>query len=405
MNELYRRRRDLVCDALAQAGVEVARPKGTIYVWAPIPAGFESSAAYCEHVLEEAAVVISPGDAYGPSGAGFFRISLTTPDDRLPEAVDRLRRLLDEERRARTPGYHHGVQRSRHGGQADVEPQTGAPRGRARQRAYLIATLRRGHGTTTSASSRELLRTAGVAGVGELVQHRQHPHPNSYLGPGKLEELKDELAAARTRTSWRATTSSPRARSATSRPRWASGDRPDRDHPRHLRLARPHRGGQAPGRARPTRVQPGADAGPVVAPGAARRGRIDGGIGTRGPGETQIETDRRLARDRISALRRKLPHVQASREVMRAERERAAAAAGRARRLHERRQVDTAQRDDRCERRRRRAAVPDARPDDARAARRWAQLLSRTPSASSASCPTSSWTRSARRSRRPGWPI
>jgi LL-diaminopimelate aminotransferase len=93
MNELYARRRDLVCDALAQAGVEVPRPKGTIYVWAPIPEGFESSAAYCEHVLEEAAVVISPGDAYGPSGAGFFRISLTTPDDRLLEAVDRLRRL------------------------------------------------------------------------------------------------------------------------------------------------------------------------------------------------------------------------------------------------------------------------------------------------------------------------
>jgi LL-diaminopimelate aminotransferase len=93
MNALYARRRDLVCDALAQAGVEVQRPRGTIYVWAPIPAGFESSAAYCEHVLEEAAVVISPGDAYGPSGQGFFRISLTTPDDRLLEAVDRLRRL------------------------------------------------------------------------------------------------------------------------------------------------------------------------------------------------------------------------------------------------------------------------------------------------------------------------
>jgi LL-diaminopimelate aminotransferase len=93
MNELYARRRDLVCDALAQSGVEVQRPRGTIYIWAPIPAGFDSAAAYCEHVLEEAAVVISPGDAYGPSGQGFFRISLTTPDDRLLEAVDRLRRL------------------------------------------------------------------------------------------------------------------------------------------------------------------------------------------------------------------------------------------------------------------------------------------------------------------------
>ncbi len=93
MNVVYQRRRDLVCDALAQAGVDVTPPKGTIYIWAPVPDAFESSAAYCEHVLERAAVVISPGSAYGPSGEGFIRISLTTPEDRLLEAVDRLRRL------------------------------------------------------------------------------------------------------------------------------------------------------------------------------------------------------------------------------------------------------------------------------------------------------------------------
>jgi LL-diaminopimelate aminotransferase len=93
MNRVYQRRRDLVCDALAEAGVAVTPPKGTIYVWAPVPEGFESSAAYCEHVLEQAAVVISPGGAYGTSGEGFFRISLTTPDDRLMEAVERIRRL------------------------------------------------------------------------------------------------------------------------------------------------------------------------------------------------------------------------------------------------------------------------------------------------------------------------
>jgi LL-diaminopimelate aminotransferase len=93
MNELYRRRRDLVCDALAKAGVHVTPPKGTIYVWAPIPEGFPNSAAYCEHVLEQAAVVVSPGGAYGPSGEGWFRISLTTPDDRLIKAVERLAAL------------------------------------------------------------------------------------------------------------------------------------------------------------------------------------------------------------------------------------------------------------------------------------------------------------------------
>ncbi len=93
MNAVYQRRRDLVCDALAQAGVTVNPPKGTIYIWAPIPDGFESAAAYCEHVLEQAAVVVSPGGAYGPNGEGFFRISLTTPDDRLLEAVERIRSL------------------------------------------------------------------------------------------------------------------------------------------------------------------------------------------------------------------------------------------------------------------------------------------------------------------------
>jgi len=93
MNELYRLRRDMVCEALAKAGVRVTPPKGTIYVWAPIPDEFDSSAAYCEHVLERAAVVISPGSAYGPSGEGWFRISLTTPDHRLAEAVERLARL------------------------------------------------------------------------------------------------------------------------------------------------------------------------------------------------------------------------------------------------------------------------------------------------------------------------
>jgi LL-diaminopimelate aminotransferase len=93
MNAVYARRRDLVCDALAQAGVQVTPPKATIYIWAPVPAGFNTAAEYCEHVLEEAAVVISPGGAYGPNGEGFFRISLTAPDHRLLEAVQRLSRL------------------------------------------------------------------------------------------------------------------------------------------------------------------------------------------------------------------------------------------------------------------------------------------------------------------------
>jgi len=93
MNAVYTRRRDLVCDALARAGVRVTPPKATIYIWAPVPEGFASAAEYCEYVLEQAAVVISPGGAFGPNGEGFFRISLTAPDDRLLEAVERLRQL------------------------------------------------------------------------------------------------------------------------------------------------------------------------------------------------------------------------------------------------------------------------------------------------------------------------
>ena len=93
MNETYTRRRDLVVSALREIGVEVDAPKGTIYVWAPVPEN-HTSTSFCELVLEEAAVVVSPGSMYGPSGEGFFRIALTTPDDRIEEAVERMREHL-----------------------------------------------------------------------------------------------------------------------------------------------------------------------------------------------------------------------------------------------------------------------------------------------------------------------
>ncbi len=90
MNEIYARRRDLVVGALREIGVDVEKPKGTIYVWAPVPDG-HTSTSFAELVLEEAAVVISPGSMYGPSGEGFFRISLASPDERITEAVERIR--------------------------------------------------------------------------------------------------------------------------------------------------------------------------------------------------------------------------------------------------------------------------------------------------------------------------
>ncbi len=94
MCEIYRRRRDVLVDALRAIGLELTAPKGAIYVWARVPDG-ETSASFTEKVLEEAAVVISPGAAYGPSGEGFVRMSLTTPDDRLVEAAERISRLVD----------------------------------------------------------------------------------------------------------------------------------------------------------------------------------------------------------------------------------------------------------------------------------------------------------------------
>jgi LL-diaminopimelate aminotransferase len=93
MSAKYERRRNQVVSALQEIGVDVTAPRGTIYIWAPVPEGY-TSASYCEHVLEEAAVVVSPGSSYGPSGEGFFRISLTVPDERLAEAVERLRSSL-----------------------------------------------------------------------------------------------------------------------------------------------------------------------------------------------------------------------------------------------------------------------------------------------------------------------
>ena len=93
MCSIYRRRRDLVVDALGAIGVDVTPPKGTIYIWAPVPEG-HTSTSFAELVLEEAGVIVSPGSMYGPSGEGFFRISLTTPDELLTEAVERLRAHL-----------------------------------------------------------------------------------------------------------------------------------------------------------------------------------------------------------------------------------------------------------------------------------------------------------------------
>ena len=91
--ELYTRRRDMVLATLADIGIQVHKPKGTIYMWPKVPEGY-TSASFATHVLEQANVIVSPGNAYGPSGEGYVRITLTTPDDRLEEALERIRGSL-----------------------------------------------------------------------------------------------------------------------------------------------------------------------------------------------------------------------------------------------------------------------------------------------------------------------
>ena len=93
LNAMYQRRRDIVMDALAKIGIQAATPKATIYVWAKVPEGY-TSAEFATKILDEANVIVASGTAYGPSGEGYVRISLTTPDDRLEEAIERIKNTL-----------------------------------------------------------------------------------------------------------------------------------------------------------------------------------------------------------------------------------------------------------------------------------------------------------------------
>jgi LL-diaminopimelate aminotransferase len=92
MKTIYARRRDIVIDGLASMGLRVQKPLGTFYVWARVPAGF-SSAEFCEKVIEEKGVVVTPGSGFGDEGEGYFRISTTTSEDGIQEAIKRLKSM------------------------------------------------------------------------------------------------------------------------------------------------------------------------------------------------------------------------------------------------------------------------------------------------------------------------
>jgi LL-diaminopimelate aminotransferase len=88
---VYRRRRDLVVGALNAAGWSLEKPKGTMYIWAPVPDGYNgSSAAFATDLLERTGVVVSPGLGFGQWGEGYFRISLTYPDESIRKALSRI---------------------------------------------------------------------------------------------------------------------------------------------------------------------------------------------------------------------------------------------------------------------------------------------------------------------------
>lgn len=91
---IYQRRRDRLVEALCAAGLDAQRPKGAIYLWVAVPAGYTSK-SFTSLLLEQADIAISPGTAYGPAGEGFVRFSLSVPDDELERAVERITTRLD----------------------------------------------------------------------------------------------------------------------------------------------------------------------------------------------------------------------------------------------------------------------------------------------------------------------
>ncbi|MCZ8516397.1 aminotransferase class I/II-fold pyridoxal phosphate-dependent enzyme [Paenibacillus filicis] len=94
---LYERRRDVVVEGLRQAGWDIPAPKATMFIWAPIPAGW-TSRQISREILYNAGVVVIPGDAFGREGEGYVRIALVQEEDRLREAVERIADFLRKAR-------------------------------------------------------------------------------------------------------------------------------------------------------------------------------------------------------------------------------------------------------------------------------------------------------------------
>jgi len=192
---------------------------------------------------------------------------------------------------------------------------------RARQRALAIGIVDGREPGEPLAELKELLRTAGVATAGEATQQRPKPDPDRYFGRGRLDELKEQIAACDANLVACDDELAPRQE----RNLEAALGVPVIDRTAVILDIFADHAHSAEGKLQVELAQ--------LEYNMARMrglwthlerlgaGRMDGGIGTRGPGETQIETDRRLARNRIAALRRRLKDLERNRGVMRAQRD------------------------------------------------------------------------------------
>ncbi len=90
IRQVFQKRRDIVVDGLASVGINVPKPRATFYIWAKVPKGY-TSADFCEKLIEEQGIVVTPGSGFGDEGEGYFRISITIGEDRIAEAIQRLK--------------------------------------------------------------------------------------------------------------------------------------------------------------------------------------------------------------------------------------------------------------------------------------------------------------------------
>lgn len=89
--EAYEKRRNLLCDGLTGIGWPVERCTSTMFVWADIPEGFESSEAFVKELLEKTGVIVTPGSAFGPSGEGHVRLALVQDEEKIKEVIEAIK--------------------------------------------------------------------------------------------------------------------------------------------------------------------------------------------------------------------------------------------------------------------------------------------------------------------------